>query len=173
MSALSRGHRPLLVLVAVLAVSFAALAHGRAADLRDVPALHNAALTDSATTSEINGVVDKAVNEVFSYDYTKPENTDRAAREHLAGEAVGQHEDMLARVRAQGEKQKLVLTTTVTHSAVELIDGDRARVLVFADQSNVSTAEDGPAASAPAMFAVDVRHTEGAWRITKIDTFSR
>jgi Mce-associated membrane protein len=66
-----------------------------------------------------------------------------------------------------------VLTTTVTHSAVELIEGDRARVLVFADQSNVSTAKGGPKASAPAMFAVDVRQKGGTWRITNIDTFRR
>ncbi len=33
-----------------------------------------------------------------------------------------------------------MITTAVTDSAVERIDGDRARVLVYADQSSVSTA---------------------------------
>ncbi|MDG4865969.1 hypothetical protein P8605_48240, partial [Streptomyces sp. T-3] len=153
--------------------AFAVLAHTRAEDLRDRPALRNAALTDTARTSEVKGAVGQAVDAVFSYDHTDPARTEKAAAEHLTGKAVGQHRDMLAQVRAQGDRQKLVLSTTVTHSGVEVVDGDRARVLVFADQSNTSTAKGGSATYAAAMFAVDVVHRGGAWRIANIDTFSR
>ncbi|TXS43514.1 hypothetical protein EAO72_10135 [Streptomyces sp. or43] len=44
-----------------------------------------------------------------------------------------------AEANAQAAKQKLVLTTTVTESGVELLDGDRARLIIFADQSNTRT----------------------------------
>ncbi|MEV2254389.1 hypothetical protein AB0I94_28035 [Streptomyces sp. NPDC050147] len=172
----ARGSVPwplLLALLAVLAGAFAALAHTRAESLRAAPALRNAALTDMARTAEVKGAVGQAVDAVFSYDHTDPGRTRKAAAEHLTGKAVGQHKEMLARVRADGGKQKLVLSTTVTHSGVEAIDGDRARVLVFADQSNTSTAKSGAATYASAMFAVDVAHRGGTWRIANIDTFSR
>ncbi|WAL99667.1 hypothetical protein [Streptomyces sp. Je 1-369] len=162
-----------LTLFAVLAGCFAAYAHTRAGDLRDVPAARNAALTDTARTGEVKGTVGQAVDAVFSYDHTDPGRTEKAAAKYLTGRAVGQHREMLAQVRAQGERQKLVLTTTVTHSGVEVVDGDRARVLVFADQSNTSTAKGGSATQAAAMFAVDVVQRGGSWRIANIDTFNR
>ncbi|CAM5368298.1 hypothetical protein SALBM135S_08535 [Streptomyces alboniger] len=121
----------------------------------------------------MKGTVGQAVDAVFSYDHTDPGRTDKASRKYLTGKAVGRHREMLEQVRAQGERQKLVLSTTVTHSGVEAVDGDRARVLVFADQSNTSTAKGGSATHAAAMFAVDAVRRGGTWRIADIDTFSR
>ncbi|MEV6756843.1 hypothetical protein [Streptomyces sp. NPDC051214] len=163
----------LLALLAVLAAAFSIFAHTRAGAERDLPALRNTALTDAARTSEVKGTVGQAVDAVFSYDHTHPGRTEKAADKYLTGKAVAQHRDMLAQVRARGERQKLVLSTTVTHSGVEVIDGDRARALVFADQSNTSTAKGGSASHAAAMFAVDVIHRGGTWQIANIDTFSR
>lgn len=163
----------LLALLAVLAGGFALLAHTKAESLRGAPALRNGAVTDTARTSELKGAVSKAVGAVFSYDHTAPDRTQQAADDYLTGKAVGQHQDMLARVRKDGEKHKLVLTTTVTHSGVEVIDGGRARVLVFADQSNTSTTKGGSGTYAAAMFAVDMIEQGGSWRIANIDTFDR
>jgi len=79
---------------------------------------------------------------------------------------------MIAQVRAQAPKQKLVLTTTVTSTGVESITGDRARVLVYADQRNTSTAAgSGGTTYAAAMFAVDAVRQDGTWKIASIDTF--
>lgn len=163
----------LLVLLTVVAAAFAAFAHTRAGAERELPALRNAALTDTARTSEVKGTVGQAVDAVFSYDHADPGRTEKAADKYLTGKAVAQHREMLAQVRARGERHKLVLSTTVTHSGVEVIDGGRARVLVFADQSNTSTAKGGSASHAAAMFAVDVIHRGGGWQIANIDTFSR
>ncbi|WP_460037092.1 hypothetical protein [Streptomyces cavourensis] len=173
-------HRPraatLPALVCVLTVllgAFAAWAFGSAAALRDEPARQNTALTDIARTSEVKGRIGEAVGAVFSYDYASPARADRAAETHLTGRAVQQHKDMLAEVREQGEKQKLVLTTTVTASGVEYLDGDRARLLIFADQSNTRTGKDEETTYAAAMFAVDAVRRGDTWRIAAIDTFTR
>ncbi|MFF4242886.1 hypothetical protein ACFYY2_00225 [Streptomyces sp. NPDC001822] len=157
----------------VLLGAFAVWAFTSAADLRDEPARQNTALTDIARTSEVKGRITEAVGAVFSYDYASPGKSDRAARTHLVGKAVQQHRDMLAEVRAQAPKQKLVLTTTVTGSGVEVLDGDRARLLVFADQSNTRTGKDEETTYAAAMFAVDAVLRDGAWRISAIDTFTQ
>ncbi|MGW7053010.1 hypothetical protein [Streptomyces sp. NPDC054887] len=155
----------------VLLGGFAAWAAGEAAALRDTPAARNAALTDTARTSELKGQVTKAVNELFSYDYAAPAAADKAVRAHLTGRAVEQHRAMLAPVRSGAPKQKLVLTTTVTQSGVELIDGDRARVLIYADQSNTRTAaKKAETTYGAAMFAVEAVRKDTTWRIAVIDT---
>jgi Mce-associated membrane protein len=163
----------LLAVLTVLLGGFAAWAAGKASALHDGAATANAALTDTARTSEVKGTVAQDVNSVFSYDYADTARTDQAAQRVLTGKAVQQYAGMIAQVKAQAPTRKLVLTTTVTDTGVEMIDGDRARVLVYADQSNTSTAKGASAGStsAAAMFAVDVVHQGGTWKIASIDTF--
>lgn len=153
--------------------AFAAWAFTSAATLDDDPSRQNTALTDIARTSEVKGQITEAVGAVFSYNYASPAKADTAVRKYLTGKAVQQHQDMLAGVRAQAPQQKLVLTTTVTESGVELLDGDRARLIVFADQSNTRTGTSEETTYAAAMFAVDAVRRGGTWRISAIDTFTR
>lgn len=162
----------LLALLTVALGCFAAVASGKASALRDTAARRNSALTDTARTSEVKGGVAQDVAAVFSYDYADPARTDQAARRLLTGAATKQQASMIAGVKAQAQAQKLVLTTTVTDTGVQMIDGDRARVLVFADQSNTSTATKGAGATyAAAMFAVDAVRQGGVWKLSSIDTF--
>ncbi|MFB8773303.1 hypothetical protein [Streptomyces broussonetiae] len=169
----------LLCLLTLLLGGFAGWAHARADALRDDPATRNTALTDLARTSEIKGQTARAVAALFSYDHADPAAFEKAAARLLTGRAVEQHRTLLADVRAGAQEQKAVITTTVTESAVERIDGDRARVLVFADQSSVSTAgtkttdtaDEGTYAGA--MLAVDVVRRDGRWLVSGIDTFGR
>lgn len=181
----ARPRRPvgLVVLCAltVLLGGFAGWAHAEAEALRDEPARSNTALTDLARTSEIKGQASKAVGTLFSYDHADSGAFEEAAKDLLTGKAVDQHRALLADVRARADEQKAVITTTVTESAVERIDGDRARVLVYADQSSVGTAGSAKGAKgakdegvyAGAMLAVDVVHRDGRWLVSGIDTFGR
>ncbi|MFI7325944.1 hypothetical protein ACIBQ3_14935 [Streptomyces rubiginosohelvolus] len=162
-----------LCALTVLLGAVAVWAFASASSLRDEPARQNAALTDIGRTSEVKGRISEAVGAVFSYDYASPARSDRAASTYLTGRAVRQHQDMLADVREQAPEQKLVLTTTVTESGVEFLDGDRARLLVFADQSNTRTGKDEETTYAAAMFAVDAVRRGDTWLIAAIDTFTR
>ncbi|MFD3652979.1 hypothetical protein [Streptomyces sp. NPDC058620] len=162
-----------LCALTVLLGTFAAWSFTSAGQLRDDPSRQNTALTDIARTSEVKGRITEAVGAVFSYNYASPATSQQAAKKYLVGKAVGQHEEMLAEVRAQAPKQKLVLTTTVTESGVELLDGDRARLLVFADQSNTRTGKADETTYAAAMFAVDAVRRGDNWRISAIDTFTQ
>ncbi|MCX2922897.1 hypothetical protein [Streptomyces sp. NEAU-W12] len=182
----------LLCALTLLLGGFAGWAHARAEALRDDPARSNTALTDLARTSEIKGQASKAVEALFSYDHTDPGALEKAAKDLLTEKAVDQHDTLLTDVRERADEQKAVITTTVTESAVERVDGDRARVLVYADQSSVATAgtepatdededEDGKATKkeqdegvyAGAMLAVDMVHRDGRWRVFALDTFGR
>ncbi|CAL9383398.1 hypothetical protein [Streptomyces sp. enrichment culture] len=173
-------HRTALALLCALTLllgGFAGWAHAKAESLRDDPALRNTALTDLARTSEIKGQAAKAVDRLFSYDHTDPGALRKAAEDLLTGKAVARHRALLADVRKRADAQKAVITTTVTDSAVERIDGDRARVLVYADQSSVSTSgtrgKQDEGVYAGAMLAVDVVLRDGRWLVSGIDTFGR
>ncbi|MFJ8660521.1 hypothetical protein [Streptomyces sp. NPDC093795] len=177
---------PLVVLcvLTLLLGGFAGWAYSRAGELRDDPARGNTALTDLARTSEIKGQTAAAVAALFSYDHADTAPFEQAGKTLLTGKAVAQHRTLLGGVLAQAAQRKTVITTTVTDSAVERIDGDRARVLVYADQSSVSTAGTGgkqktkaqaqdQGVYAGAMFAVDVVHRDGRWIVENLDTFGR
>ncbi|MFE4798090.1 hypothetical protein ACFVRD_21185 [Streptomyces sp. NPDC057908] len=162
-----------LCALTVLLGAFAAWSFTAADGLRGDASRRNTALTDISRTSEVKGQISEAVGAVFSYNYAATAKSEQAARTYLVGKAVQQHKDMLAEVRAQAPKQKLVLTTTVTESGVELLDGDRARLLIFADQSNTRTGKSDETTYAAAMFAVDAVRRGDTWRISAIDTFTQ
>ncbi|HEX2312414.1 MAG TPA: hypothetical protein VHJ17_01685 [Thermomonospora sp.] len=146
-------------------------AHQQASDLSGTAAARNAALADVARTSEVKGEISTAVNTAFSYNYADVTKSEQAARALLTGKAVDQYAAMYAAVRREGPAQKLVLTMTVTDSAVTLLQDDRARVLVFADQRSTRTT-DGKTNYSGAMLAVDAVKKDGRWRIAAIDTFT-
>ncbi|MFK8912191.1 nuclear transport factor 2 family protein, partial [Streptomyces sp. YS-3] len=165
-----------LAALAVLLAAFSVLAHiqgGQGGHGDRDSAGRNTALADTARTSEVKGAVEEAVQGIFSYDHTDPARTEAAATQRLTGAAVTQYRSLMGPVREQGPRQKLVLTTTVTDSGVEVIDGDRARVLVFADQTSTRTGKGGSTTVAAAMFAVDAVRRDGTWRIASLDTFQR
>ncbi|MFG2090906.1 MULTISPECIES: hypothetical protein [unclassified Spirillospora] len=150
-------------------VGTAAWAADQESSLTGAASAENAALSDNARTSEVRGQITTAVNTVFSYNYADVAKTEKAAQELLTGKAVQQYNQLFALVRKQAPEQKQVLTTTVTNSAVKSLTGDRARLLVFADQRNTRTDKNETSYSA-AVFAVDAIHTDGKWKITAIDT---
>jgi Mce-associated membrane protein len=168
--------RRLLVVLAALTVLFGGSAawFGSQADrVRDESGARNGALTDVAGTSDVKGVVTDAVNTIFSFDYADMGRTEQAADHLLTGGAVRQYDALVGQVRAQASRQKLVLTTTVTDGAVEMLQGNRARLLLFADQRSTRTAT--PATNqattyAAAMLAVDAVRQGGHWKISAIDT---
>ncbi|RAY11024.1 hypothetical protein DPM19_32485 [Actinomadura craniellae] len=160
-----------LGVAAVLLAGAGGWSHQQARDLRDDVSARNAALTDNARTSEVKGEISDAVNTIFSYNYTDMGKTDRAARTLLTGRAVRQYDSLFDEVRKQAPQQRLVLTTTVTDSAVKTLEDDRARLLVFADQRNTRVS-DGKTSYAAAMLAVDAVHQGGRWKISNINTFS-
>lgn len=130
----------------------------------------NTALTDPAATRQVTQQVTSAVDKIFSYNYADTAKTSQAAATLLTGQARQQYDTLFKLVRQDAPKEKLVLTTTVTNSGVEFLDGSRARLLIFADQHDTSGAAH-KTTDAGAMFAVNAVSQGGQWKISSIDTF--
>jgi Mce-associated membrane protein len=132
----------------------------------------NTALTNPAATRQVTQQVTSAVNQIFSYNYADTAKTSQTAAAVLTGQAKSQYNALFKLVRLDAPKEKLVVTTTVTNSGVEFLDGNRARLLIFTDQRDTSgTAHN--TTDAGAMFAVNAVNQGGRWKISSIDTFSR
>ena len=139
--------------------------------LRATAAPQNLALTDGAATSAVKRQITSAINTVFSYNYADTGATRRAAQGLLTGRAIQQYNTYFALVTKDAPAQKLVVTTRVTNSGVELLTGNRARVLVFANQQD-TRAGTKQTSYAGALFAVTAVHQGSRWKIENIDTFS-
>ena len=139
---------------------------------RSSAAAQNTALTDGPTTAAVRRQIAAAVNTIFSYNYANTAATRRAAQGLLTGPAVRQYNTLFALVTKNAPAQKLVVTTRVTNTGVEMLNGDRARLLVFANQQD-TRAGTSQTSYAGAMFAVTALRQGGRWKIENIDTFSR
>jgi len=159
--------------VTVVLAGFGVWATLHASSLRsDAAAQANTALTDRAATAAVRREISAAVNTIFSYNYADTEATRRAAQSVLTGPAVRQYNTLFALVTKNAPTQKLVVTTKVTNTGVELLNGNRARLLVFANQQD-TRAGTGQTSYAGAMFAVTALRQGGRWKIENIDTFGR
>ncbi len=161
----------LLIAGACVLGGLAGVAAIQAHSLRSDQASRNTALTDAAATSQVRRQVTSAINTIFSYNYADTATTRAAAQRLLTGPAVKEYDSLFRLVQQDAPAQHLVLTTKVTDAGVELLVGDRARVLIFADQHDTRKTT-SQTSYAGAMFAVNAVMRDGRWKIENIDTFT-
>jgi Mce-associated membrane protein len=157
----------LLGVVAVLLVAGGTWALIAAGNLRDSAAARNTALVDTGRTAEVSAAISSALGQIFSYSYDKTEVTEQAAEAVLRGEARTTYEQLFAEVRAKAPGQKIVLTSRVVHAAVQSLEGDRARLFVFLDQS-ATRVDTNTTSAAAAQLSVTAKLEDGQWVITDI-----
>lgn len=147
------------LLMTALAVWFTLEARGTNAVVA-----HNTALSDVAGTAEAGKQVSAALGTLFSYRYDDPAKNERAAKDLLSGPALAQYDQLFGQVRKLAADQKLVVTSTAVASGVKLLDGDRAALLVFLDQTG--TRGDGQRSTGAAQLSVTAERVGGKWRVT-------
>ncbi|MGH3567469.1 MAG: hypothetical protein ACRDRH_15825 [Pseudonocardia sp.] len=152
-----------LVVFLVLAVLFAVLDHAA----RSTPAARNTALTDVAATAEVAGQLGDALETVYSFDFARLDENERAARAVLTPNFAAEFDQLFAQVRELAPQQQAVVSATVTLAAVQTIDGDRAVLVAFMDQqaTRVSDAEQLTAAG---RLTVTGERVDGRWKISTV-----
>jgi Mce-associated membrane protein len=162
---------PILLAVAVVLLGGLATWSGLEWSHLRSGAAANTALADSAGTSEVVGQVTSAVNTTFSYDYTNVGKTEKAAQSLLTGAALCQYNAIFKLIQQDAPSQKLVVTTTVTSTGVQMLEGDQARVVMMVNQKDTKVSTNQPVASQAAL-AVNAVKQDGKWKISNIDTFN-
>ncbi|MFY9808808.1 MAG: hypothetical protein WCC38_05105 [Pseudonocardiaceae bacterium] len=159
-----------VVAVVVIALSLAAWFRGEANQLGGSAAVSNDALSDANTTAQVSGQVSDAVRRVFSYDFVRLDDNERAAAEVITGSFVQTFHQRFARIRELAPPQQAVVVTTVPALAVKTLDGDRATLLVFLDQEAHQGGQPKPLL-ASGRIAVTAQRVDGTWKISDVEPF--
>ncbi|MFF5590221.1 hypothetical protein ACFY7K_00530 [Streptomyces althioticus] len=135
-------------------------------ELRSDESARNRALTDTEATSRVAGDVGSALARIFSYTPDGTAAAERSARTALDGKAARQYTALFDRVRQDLTTQRVTLSTRAVRTGVVELDGDRARLLVFLDQT--SRRGEDAATTAAAQLTVTARLEDDRWRIVDI-----
>jgi Mce-associated membrane protein len=160
-TAILAGVTVVLVALAVLAgVSWWTMNHTQAAQ--------NTALVDVAETTQVSQQLGDAVRTVYSYDFTRLDQNEAAARAVITPEFGQQFDQLFGEVRNLAPQQQAVVTATISQSAVEEITGDRAVMVVFLDQQATRAAGDQQQVAAAGRLTVTGQYVDGAWKIAGV-----
>jgi Mce-associated membrane protein len=159
-----------LVAAVVIALGLAAWFRGEANQLVGSSAASNEALVDVGATAQVSGQVREAVQRVFSYDFARLDDNERAAAEVVTGPFVESFHQQFARVRELAPPQQAVVVATVPALAVKVLDGDRAIVVVFLDQQAHQGGQGKPLL-ATGRLAVTAQRVNGSWKIADAESF--
>jgi len=127
----------------------------------------NRAVVDRTSTAEVIGQVDTALQRVLSYKYDDPAATKAAADQMLVGAALKQYNVLFAALQKKASGQQLTLTAKVVTAGVTFLQGGRAQLLVFLDQTS-TRASDGKTSASAAQLQISAQLAHGSWRISNL-----
>ncbi|MCE3556316.1 hypothetical protein LWC33_33350, partial [Pseudonocardia sp. RS11V-5] len=154
----------------VVALALAVLAGVSWWSMNHTPAARNTALVDVAATTQVSQQLGDAVKTVYSYDYTRLDQNEAAARQVITPEFGQQFDQLFGEVRKLAPQQQAVVTATISQAAVESITGDRAVLVVFLDQQATRAANDqaGQQVAAAGRLTVTGQLVDGTWKIADV-----
>lgn len=152
-------------IAAVLVLGGCGFLYG-AHQLKSAESAQNRALTDTEATHRVAGEVANALARVFSYTPDGTAAAERSARSVLGGRAARQYQDLFDQVREDLTEQRVTLSTRAVRTGVIELDGERARLLVFLDQTSRRGKDE--ATTAAAQLTVTARLEKDRWRIVDL-----
>lgn len=158
------------VVVLMIALGLAAWFRGEANQLSGSAAAANTALVDAGTTAEVSGQVRAAVERIYSYDFARLDDNERAAGEVITGPFVADFRQQFGLVRELAPQQQAVVVARVQNLAVKVLDGDRAIVVLFLDQQ-ASRGIATPQLSVAGRLTVSAERVDGKWKIADVAPF--
>lgn len=157
----------LLIAFCVACVGGGAFGWWQTHELRSIPAAENQALVDTKVTDTVASEVSRALTQVLTYDYRKPQRTHRAADAFLTGAARKEYDTLFASLQERAPDQKLTLSASVQSVGVKELTDNTAKLLVFLDQSS-KRADDNEATVSAAQLAITAKLVQGNWKITQL-----
>lgn len=158
------------VLLTVIMLGLAAWFRGEANQLTGSAAASNSALVDVGTTAEVSGQVRAAVESIYSYDFARLDANEQTASALVTGSFAEDFREQFAVVRERAPEQQAVVVATVLDLAVQVLEGDRAIVVVFLDQQ-ASRGGEAPQLSVAGRLTVTAQRVDGSWKIADVEPF--
>ncbi len=154
-----------LVAALVIALGLAAWFRGEANQLLGSAAASNDALLDAGATAQVSGQVRDAVQLIFSYDFARLDENERAAADVVTGPLAQEYRQEFDLVRQLAPEQQAVVVAKVPALAVKMLDGDRATVVVFIERQ----ATQGPQPPPLLGLTVTAQRVDGLWKIAEVE----
>lgn len=127
----------------------------------------NRAVVDRTSTAQVIGQVDTALQRVLSYKYNDPTATKTAAQQMLVGAALKQYNVLFAALQKKASGKQLTLAAKVVTAGVTYLQGNRAQLLVFLDQTS-TRASDGKTSASAAQLQISAQLAHGSWLISNL-----
>jgi Mce-associated membrane protein len=162
---------PLLAAALVVLLAATALFAVLDRSLRGTPAAQNTALVDVGATAEVAGQLGDALETLYSFDFARLEENERAIRDVITPEFGPEFDVIWADVRELAPQLQAVVSATVQVSAVKTIDDDRAELVAFIDQqaTRAAAGADAEQLTSAGRITVVGERVEGRWRIAAIE----
>ncbi|MBW0117818.1 nuclear transport factor 2 family protein [Pseudonocardia abyssalis] len=160
---------PVLAALLVVLVALSVFFGIATAALRSSPSAANTALTDLTATSEVSTQLGDALELLYSYDFARLDENERAARDVITEGFTPEFDRLFTQVRELAPQQQAVVSAVVTVSAVQSIEGDTAVLVAFMDQQ-ASTAASTEQVAAAGRLTVTGERVDGRWRIASVES---
>jgi Mce-associated membrane protein len=131
----------------------------------------NLAFVDPAKTQTAVDQASAALTAVLTYDYRKLDDNAQLAKNMGTEAYVGQHTELLNRLKPIATKQKQAATTKVVGTGVRELRTDTAKLLIYYDQT-VTRGDTNRTATVGLAAVVDLRLVGGQWKLDGVNSFA-
>ncbi len=155
-------------LLAVVLVAAAAWLGLRTWNVREVRR-HSAVVTARTSATD---TAERAAAVILSYDYKTLDADKKAAEHYMTASYAKQYAQTFEKlVRGNATRLHAHVAATVRASGVMAAEPDRANVLLFVDQTTVSTANGGAKQTALNRVEMKMVHRDGRWLVADITSY--
>ena len=158
-----------LVAVTVVCLVLAGLAFWKGLEARTSGPYANQAVVDVSATAELVGQTRESIEKIFSYDYTRLDDSVEAARTMSTGQFTERYLSVFDQtIRDPAMQQQLRQTATAVNMGVVSLRDDRAEVMVLAQFSAQRTST-GQSTNAPGLLRAEMHKVDGRWKLAELN----
>jgi Mce-associated membrane protein len=157
-----------LVVVIVVCLVLAGLAFWQGRQAWTEGPVANDAVVDVGGTAELVGQSREAVEKIFSYDFTRLDDSVDAARTMSTNPFTDRYLQVFDQtIRVPAQQQQLTQTATVVNIGVTTMSDDRAEVMALTQFSAQRTTT-GQSTNAPGLLRLQLERIDGRWKLAEL-----
>jgi Mce-associated membrane protein len=157
-----------LVAVIVVCLALAGLAFWQGRQAWTSGPVSNQAVVDVGGTAELVGQSRESIEKIFSYDFTRLDDSVEAARSMSTGQFTDRYLSVFDQtIRTPAQQQQLRQTATVQNIGVVSMRDDRATVMALTQFSAQRTTT-GQSTNAPGLLRLEMERVDGRWKLAEL-----